>query len=307
MSAITARIRRSTEHNLDEKGTRDVLGGALRPNDPRRFLVEAMVGAIHADGVVDPRELEVLERHLIEHDLFQGVSDQAAQTMITLARDALAFAGSPAARTPAIARGLPSRIHRLTAYAMACEVVKADGDVASTEMAYLDVLRQQLRVGAHEAVAIFAALDERRLPTYLDERVRQIRGLVPQAAELFALRALVLGRLDDTQRELVLALFCAIPDLAAPTAEIDRHLRERFFQRPRGGGGGFQAHLELKKLADELADPVDRWWLTVYALAAEPPPARPWRQVLFAGLVQYAFGLNDHDMDLAAHDAPMVA
>ena len=44
-----------------ERNIRSLLGGGLRPNDPRRFLIEAMIGAMtadredSADGVVDPR------------------------------------------------------------------------------------------------------------------------------------------------------------------------------------------------------------------------------------------------------------
>ena len=39
-----------------ERSVKELLGGGLRPNDPRRFLIEAMVGAMNADGLVDPRE-----------------------------------------------------------------------------------------------------------------------------------------------------------------------------------------------------------------------------------------------------------
>ena len=108
----STRARRSTERNLSDKGARDVLGGALKPNDPRRYLVEAMIGAMNADGVVDDREMAVLHHHVENHDLFAGVSPTAAKTMIDLAADAVRFAGDPLARIPAIARGLPSRVVR---------------------------------------------------------------------------------------------------------------------------------------------------------------------------------------------------
>src|SRR5262245_36199578 len=98
-----------------EKRARDVMGGGLRPNDPRRFLIEAMIGAMHADGAVDQRELAVLHRHLGEHDLFAGLPEAAAKTLVELATDAVRFAASPTARVSAIAKGLPSRIHRLAA------------------------------------------------------------------------------------------------------------------------------------------------------------------------------------------------
>src|SRR5688500_14427536 len=105
-----------------DRSVKDLLGGGLRPNDPRRFLIEAMIGAMSADGVVDPRETAVLERQLAQHPLFQGLGAGPARTLIDLSNDAIRFAGTAVARAPAIAKGLPARMHRLAAYGMAAEV-----------------------------------------------------------------------------------------------------------------------------------------------------------------------------------------
>lgn len=170
------------------KPLRDLLGGVLKPADPRRFLVEAMVCAMNADGVIDPREIAVLKRHLAGHELFLGMSPTVADTMIAMATDAIGFAGGPHPRIPAIARGLPSRIHRLIAYAMACEVVSSDGDIATAELAFLDTLRQHLRVSTAEGLAIMDALAQRRLPEYLEARITYVCDLAPALAELLVLR-----------------------------------------------------------------------------------------------------------------------
>src|SRR5258705_6494591 len=100
-------------------GVSSLLGGGLKPNDPRRFLIEAMVAAMNADGVIDEREIAVMEHRIATNPLFKGLGANAARTLIELSTDALEFAGSPIARAPAIAKGLPSRIHRLTAFGMA--------------------------------------------------------------------------------------------------------------------------------------------------------------------------------------------
>lgn len=286
--------------NLTEKGVREVLGGALRPGDARRFLVEAMVAAMNADGVIDPREMAVLERHLDEHDLFQGVSQAQARTLIALAEDAIRFAGGPHGRIAAIARGLPSRIQRLTAYAMACEVVKADDEVTASELGFLDHLRLQLRIGAREALELFEAIDARKLGVALDQRAARIRGLVPIAADLFGLRAHMLARTDELHRARVRDFFLGMPDLARPLAEIERHLAKAFAPRRLASP---EIPAELQLLAAGLPDPIDRWWMVVYVLAIEPAEARGWRKLVFAGLLQYAFGLSDLDMDLATVDA----
>src|SRR5215831_11630811 len=58
----------SIEHM--ERSVKGLLGGGLKPNDPRRFLIEAMIGAMNADGVVDPRETQAVERQIASHPLF---------------------------------------------------------------------------------------------------------------------------------------------------------------------------------------------------------------------------------------------
>ena len=109
-----------------ERSVSILLGGGLRPNDPRRFLIEAMVGASTADGAIDERETQQMQKTISEHPMFNGLGAAAAKTLIDLSTDAIKFAGSAIARTSAIARGLPARIHRLAAYGMAAEVSLAD-------------------------------------------------------------------------------------------------------------------------------------------------------------------------------------
>jgi uncharacterized tellurite resistance protein B-like protein len=286
-----------------DKRVRDVIGGALRPNDPRRFLVEAMIGAMNADGAVDAREMAVLDKHLAEHDLFAGVAPNAAKTLIDLATDAIRFAGNASARIPAIAKGLPSRIHRIAAYAMATEIIKADLEVSHAELAFLETLRQSLRIGGNEAQEVFQALHDGRLSAHLDDRVLRIRSLVPVAVEIFTLRAYSLSKVTDDHRFALRDFFLAIADLVLPGDDVEGELF-RAFRKPRAPG--FNVFHELQALAPTLPDMVDRWWMVVYSLAAESPSTLStsnWRVVPFAGLLQHAFGLADQDMDLAQVDA----
>jgi len=294
-------MRRVTERNVTDKRVRDAIGGALRPNDPRRYLVEAMIGAMNADGLVDQREMAVIDKHLAEHDLFGGVAPSAAKTLIDLATDAIKFAGSAVARVPAIAKGLPSRIHRITAYSMACEIIAADADVAQAEMAFLESLRQAVRVGPHEAQEVFNALHANRLASHMDDRVLRIRSLVPAAVELFTLRAHALGKVTDEHRFQLRDFFMAMPDLTRSLDDIEGLLYQSF---RKVHPPGFNVFVELQSVTPTLPDVVDRWWMVVYALAAEPTNlVSNWRVIPFAGLLQHAFGIADGDMDLAASDA----
>lgn len=285
-----------------ERSVKDLLGGSIRPNDPRRFLIEAMIGALHADGIVDARETAVLERQLSQHALFAGLGAAAARTLIELSTDAIHFAhGGAVARAPAIARGLPARIHRLAAFGMATEVAAADNRLHNGEVSFLEALRLELRIAPPEAERIMAAAQYGRVAEYLDDRYLRIRGLIPLAAEVFALRALARGMAHDDHRFAVRDFFAAIPDLMLSRDDLDGELY-RAFRRPRAPDA--QVVRELSHIADALPDPVDRYWLVVYALVAELPATVPsWRVIPFVGVMQATFRVTDTDMELAVIDA----
>ena len=283
-----------------DKRARDVIAGALRPNDPRRFLVEAMIGAMDADGKLDERERAAMQKHLDEHEMFAGLSQTNQKLLLELATDALKFAGGAIARVPAIAKGLPARLHRITAMAMACEIVCADQDVAQLELAYLENLRLALRIAPYEAQEIFAAAREGRTLRYLDDRLLRLRSLVPVVVEVFTLRALTLAKLGDDHRFELRDFLVAVPDMALRDHEIEGLLYQSF-RRSRAGIG---VEAELVQLAANLPDPVDRYWMIVYAMCAEAPSSLArWRFIPFLVLMQRAFQIGDADMELAATDA----
>jgi hypothetical protein len=280
---------------------RDLLGGGLRPNDPRRFLLEAMIGAMNADGVIDVRERAVLDRHVRAHQLFAGMSPEQAGMLVDLANDAVRIAGATA-RAPAIARGLPARWHRLAAYGMAMEVCAADQRVVAAEQAYMEELRIALRIGSHEADAVVAAANAGAIGRYLDDRLHRLRALIPTAAAIFAVRALAKGALTDGERARVRAYFAAVPDLALAADELEVELYRAFRRAELADSPNVYG--ALADLALGLVDPIDRYWMMVYALVAElPATVASWRIIPFIGLLQTAFGLGDADMQLAVVDA----
>lgn len=284
-----------------ERSVKDLLGGSLKPNDPRRFLIEAMIGAMNADGFVDPRELTVIEQQVAGHPMFQGLAPNQAKTLVDLSNDAIKFAGNAIARTPAIARGLPARIHRLAAYGMASEVAVADEHLHDGEISFLEALRIALRIAPLESEQIIASARRGRLAPYLDDRYLRIKNLIPLACEVFALRALARGAANDDQRFRVRDFFAALPDLALTKDELDAELY-RAFRRPRAPDA--QVFGELSRVASTLPDPVDRYWIVVYTLVAELPATVPsWRVIPFIGVMQAAFQITDTDMELAAVDA----
>jgi hypothetical protein len=284
-----------------QTSVKGLLGGGLRPNDPRRFLIEAMVAAMNADGVADPRELQAVEHRVASHPLFQGLGGPAARTLIELSTDAIRFAGSSVDRAPAIARGLPARIHRLAAFGMAAEIAAVDEQLVEGERRFLDALRIALRVRPLEAEALVSNARSGHLTEYLEDRYRRIKSLIPLACEVFALRALGRGMANDEERFRVRDFFAAIPDLSLPSDQLDSELYQAF-RRPRAPDA--QVFGELSRVAESLPDLADRYWLVVYSLVAEQPATVPtWRVIPFIGVMQTAFRIIDSDMESAAADA----
>lgn len=284
-----------------ERSVRELLGGGLRPNDARRFLIEAMIGAMNADGMVDARETAVLERQIAQHPLFQGLGAAAARTLIDLSNDAIRFAGNAVSRAPVIAKGLPARIHRLAAFGMAAEVAAADQHLQQGELTFLEALRMALRIAPREAEQLVAAARGGQLAALLDDRYLRIKNLIPVAAEVFALRALARGVATDEHRFKVRDFFAAMPDLALSRDELDAELY-RAFRRPRAPGA--EVFGELSRVASGLPDPVDRYWIIVYTLVAELPATVPsWRVIPFMGVMQAAFQVTEMDMELAVIDS----
>jgi len=284
-----------------DRSMKDLLGGGLRPNDPRRFLIEAMVGAMSSDGGVDAREARVMEQQIASHPLFNGMGMPAARTLIELSTDAIKFAGSAISRTPAIAKGLPARIHRLAAFGMAAEIAAADEEIVAGELAFLEALRVALRISPLEADRIVHAARIGQLTPYLDDRYLIIRSIAPVAIEVFALRALVRGIANDDHRFKIRDFFMAIPDLAQKADDLDTALYLAF-RRPRDPNA--QVYNELARVAATLPDPVDRYWMVVYTLVAEVPSTiANWRVLPFIGVMQAAFQIVDTDVELAVVDA----
>ena len=141
-----------------------------------------MVGAMHADGVVDQRELETLRRTLRTHEFFADLPADAASMLIELATDAISFAGGAATRIGVIARSLPARTHRLAAYAMACEVCAADEDIADSELRFLTGLRVAFNLSHRDHDDLVAAASRGHAMAMLETKTVDMSIGIPKIA-----------------------------------------------------------------------------------------------------------------------------
>jgi hypothetical protein len=283
-----------------ERVVKDLFRGALRASDPRRFVIEAMVAAMLADGVADDRELALITERVAHHPMFAGIAIEAVKTLTDLSADAIRFAGGSVARAPAIGKGLPARCHRLTAFAMAAEVCASDTQMVEAERQFLEALRLALRIGPLEAEYTYNALATGELARFLEDRVLRIRSLTPLVCDLLALRAGAKGQADDDHRFEVSDFCAALPDLVLDREQLDGELYRAF----KRAASADDMHSELRRIAEALPDPIDRFWLVVYALVAEPPAqVLHWHVLPFIGLLQNAFQIIDADMAYAVADA----
>ena len=116
-------------------------------------LIYAMVLGAAADGALADSELEMIQgivQHLpIFEDFEQGNLAQIASACTEL----LTVEDGIDAVIAQIKENLPDRL-RATAYALACDVVAADGEATQEELRYLEILRHYIGVDRLTAAAI---------------------------------------------------------------------------------------------------------------------------------------------------------
>ena len=286
---------------------RKMFSGRVETGDARRYLIEAMLGAMEADGDVTEDEMEALQGNLERHELFTGLTRDEVNRFVDLAADAIREAGGGRARLDDIARGLPSRGQRLTAYALACEVCVSDRDLAEPEIDFLDALQHSLGLDEGEAKEVFeAARKKSGMPT-LEEKTAKMRQLMPKFVDCMALMAAADGEVHDEERVGIRAVLRNIPDMAVLTAdELDQAI-DAALDRVSGRDVG----QELRGVADVIAQPADRYWTAVYMMIVALADGKSdWREVEFLERARETFALSDYQMDAAmdtARQFPMVA
>jgi uncharacterized tellurite resistance protein B-like protein len=281
---------------------RKMFGGGLDASDPRRFVVEAMLAAMEADGDVTAEEMEVFQKNLAEHELFADLSSEATSRLIDMAADAIREAGGGDKRIPSIAKGMPGRSHRLTAYALACEVCVSDAELPEAEIRYLERLQHGLQIDEAEAREIFEAAREQSGLRTLEEKTSKMRELMPRFVDCMALMAASDGEVHEEELAGVRAVLRNIPDMAVLTSDELEQAIAASFERVEGSDPAAQ----LEGIAEVIGSPNDRYWTTVYMMIIALSDGKTdWREVGFLKTVETIFGLTDAQMDQAMSTASM--
>ena len=279
---------------------RKMFSGKVSTDDPRRFVVEAMLGAMGADGEITDEEMATFEGNLANHELFTGLSGDELGRLTDLAADAIRDAGGGKARIPEIAKGLPSRNQRLATYALSCEICVADQDLAESEIDYLDRLQSALALEDGEAKEIFEAARKHSGLKTVEEKSERVREMMPAFVQCMAMMAAADEEIHHEERLGMRAVLRNIPDMSVLTgAELDEAIEvalDRISGKdPKG---------ELAAIANEIAEPSDRYWVTVYVMIiALADGKNDWREIEFLSTMKAVFGLSDNQMDLAMQTA----
>jgi tellurite resistance protein len=120
---------------------------------PQDALVAVMIAVSASDEQMRTTELVAINRMVNQMPVFQGYDPdrirQVAQTVFDLFEEEEGLD----ALFGLIRDGLPARLIE-TAYAMACDVASADGNVRELELEMLEEIRDQLAVDRLHAAAI---------------------------------------------------------------------------------------------------------------------------------------------------------
>jgi uncharacterized membrane protein YebE (DUF533 family) len=279
---------------------RKMFSGRVQTGDARRFLIEAMLGAMEADGDVTEEEMATLQAHLEDHELFKGLTADEINRFVDLAAEAIRTAGGGRARLPEIAKGLPGRAQRLTAYSLACEICVADKNLAEAEIDFLDDLQSKLGLDEGEAKEVFEASRKKNGMPTLEEKSEKMRVMMPRFVDCMALMAAADGEIHDEERRGILAVLRNIPDMQVLTAEELEEAVDVALERVASGDEDSQ----LSGVAKVIEQPADRYWTTVYMMIVALADGKSdWREVAFLESAKKTFALSDYQMDVAMDTA----
>lgn len=277
-----------------------MFSGRVQTDDARRYLIEAMLGAMEADGDVTEDEMASLQAHLEDHELFTGLTADEVNRFVDLAAESIRNAGGGRARLGDIAKGLPSRAQRLTAYSLACEICVSDRSLAEAEIDFLDDLQSKLGLDEGEAKEVFEASRKKQGMPTLEEKSARMRVMMPRFVDCMALMAAADGEVHDEERRGILAVLRNIPDMQVLTYE---ELEEAIDVALERVGSGDQAS-QLTGVAKIIDQPADRYWTTVYMMIVALADGKSdWREVAFLESCKKTFALTDYQMDVAMDTA----
>ncbi len=126
---------------------------ALPSMTPQDALVAVMVAVSASDEDIRTSELVAIERIVRQMPVFTGYDTDRMRTVAQTVFDLFSEEEGLDALFGLIRAALPERL-RETAYALACDVIAADGKLPEIELRMLEEVREELAVDRLHAAAI---------------------------------------------------------------------------------------------------------------------------------------------------------
>ena len=121
--------------------------------DPHGALIYTMVIVSAADRELPDSELRMIGDIIGQLPVFRGFDRAALPTLLNGCTEALARENGLEATLDDISAALPATL-RETAYAIACDLIAADGEASQEELRVLDLIRHRLNIDRLIAFAI---------------------------------------------------------------------------------------------------------------------------------------------------------
>jgi uncharacterized tellurite resistance protein B-like protein len=123
------------------------------PLSPQDALVAVMMAVAAADERLTDSEMVSISAIIDLLPVFRDYDKDRLSLVSGVVMDLFEEEDGIDALVGLVAQALPDRL-RETAYALACDVAAADGQIAQSEARLLEILRQDLRVGRLASAAI---------------------------------------------------------------------------------------------------------------------------------------------------------
>jgi hypothetical protein len=139
-----------------EKALQEQPAGAAPALTPHQAFVAVIVGSVSADGSISPEEAARINQVFNSTRLFRQPAGEALQPVLSEVMGMIQRYG-PDGVMPAAARALPVPL-RGPAFAIAVDLVLADGEAGPDERRFIDALQRLLEIPEQEAIRIVEVL-----------------------------------------------------------------------------------------------------------------------------------------------------
>jgi tellurite resistance protein len=121
--------------------------------DPHGALIYTMVIVSAAETNLKDSELQMMGDIIGQLPVFRGFDRQALPQLLNDCAESLGRERGLEETLKAIRAALPAKLHE-TAYAIACDLVAADGEASQEELRLLELIRHRLKIDRLSAAAI---------------------------------------------------------------------------------------------------------------------------------------------------------